>query len=258
MLHLYKRLAMGFAFFTFGFFGLFYQFLLFPAIILFIRNRQKRELIARHIIHRTFYFLIHFWRFLGIISWEVHNIERLKRNGLLVLANHLTLIDVLFLFAFIPNASAIVKAALTKNPFTWGALKAAEYLINDEGNVLIDKCVKELASGSNLIIFPEGTRTPPGQKPKLKRGAMATALAAGINPTLVRIQCVPRGLGKNQPWWDVPEKAMHFTFEVLEDLSVEPFLEQYHSNPPLATRALSRAIEEKLFVYYDYKKADLR
>lgn len=248
MKRLSRQFATGFAFFTFGFLGVFYQFMLFPGIILFVRDLDKRHKLARHIIHRTFLFFVHFGRCIGIWTWETKNIEKLRTPGQLILANHLTLVDVVFLFAFTPNASAVVKAALTKNPFTGGALKAAGYVINnDESNELIDHCVAELHKGASLIIFPEGTRTPPGQRPKLKRGAMSVALKSHTSPLMVHIDCTPLSLTKNTPWWDVPEKAMHFKFNVLGTLPIDAYLEQYQTHAPLATRAMSRDVFSILF-----------
>lgn len=251
MERLYRQFATGLAFFTFGFLGVFYQFMLFPGLILFIRNKRHRHRLARHIIHRTFLFFIHFGKVLGIWTWETKDIEQLQRPGLLILANHLTLVDVVFLFAFIPNASAVVKASLTKNPFTWGALKAAGYIINNEGEGLIDDCITEIQVGASLIIFPEGTRTPPGQRPKLKRGAMAIALKGAISPSLVHIDCAPLSLTKNTKWWDVPNQPMHFKFEFIGDLSIKPYQEQYRTHAPLATRAMSKEVFCRLFPQYD-------
>lgn len=250
MERLYRQFATGLAFFTFGFLGVFYQFILFPSLILFIRNKQKRHRVARCIIHRTFLFFIYFGKFLGIWTWETTDIEKLRRPGLLILANHLTLVDVVFLFAFIPNAGAVVKAALTKNPFTWGALKAAGYIVNNEGGELIDNCINEIKTGASLIIFPEGTRTPPGQRPKLKRGAMAIALKGAISPTLVHIDCTPLSLTKNTKWWDVPDRPMHFKFNFIGELSIEPYQEQYRTHAPLAARAMSKEIFRRLFPQY--------
>ena len=244
---LYRIAATGLAFTVFGGIGVFFQFLIFPGTVLLIRNTQKRKLLARKIIHYTFAAFIAFIKTIGILNWEGKDLEKLREPGLLILANHLTLIDVVFLFSFVPNACAIVKSTLAKNPFTWGALYAAGYITNDGGPALIEECVKELKRGSSLIIFPEGTRTPPGQRPKFKHGAMLTALESGVNPTIVKITCEPRSLTKGAHWWEVPDQPMYFTFTVLGDIDLEPFKNLYRSAPPKGVRALSRKIFSVLF-----------
>lgn len=252
MNRLWRGFAHGFGFFTFGLLGIFFQFLLFPGIVLFVRPAQRRKRVARRVVQKTFAWFLRYLRFLGILDWETRNLERLAKPGQLILANHLTLLDVVFLFSFIPNACAIVKAPLAKNPFTMGALRAAGYIINDGGYALIDRSIEELRTGASLIIFPEGTRTPWGEKPKLKHGAMATALKGAVNPTIVRISCEPLGLFKGAPWWHAPERKMHYVFEVGEELPVEPLLPLYKTCPPKAVRALARNVYNSIFLKYPH------
>ncbi len=253
MNRLYRILATGLSFLTFGLMGLLFQFLVFPPILLFVHNTDKRHRIARLVIHKSFYAFICWMRFLGILSWETERIDELRRPGQLILANHLTLIDVVFLIAFIPNSGAIVKAALAKNPFTWAPLKAAGYVINNEGPGLIEDCVKELARGNSLVIFPEGTRTPPGQKPKLKRGAIVVALQGKIAPTLVQISCTPLSLTKGNPWWNVPDRPMFFTIKICGQLAIDEYLEAFETEPSKATRALTATVYQNLFSHYRTK-----
>lgn len=242
-----RQVATGSAFSVFGGLGIFFQFLIFPGIVLIVRDRAKRKIVARRVIHVTFRYFVRFMRSVGILTWEEKNLQQLNQPGQLILANHLTLIDVVFLFSFVPNACAIVKSSLAKNPFTWGAIYAAGYITNDGGPKLIEDCVAELKTGASLIIFPEGTRTAPGVKPKFKHGAMLIALESGIDPTVVKITCEPLGLIKGAHWWDVPEKAMHFTFDVIGRLSIEPFMPLYRETPPKGVRALSRKLFSVLF-----------
>lgn len=251
MKRLYRIAITALGFFTFGFLGIFFQFLIFPGIVALVHPAQRRKRLARAVIHKTFAWFIEFLRIIGVLKWRATGLEALKEPGQLILANHLTLIDVVFLFSFTPNACAIVKEPLAKNPFTWGALYAAGYIINRGGNELIEQSIKELREGSSLIIFPEGTRTPAGIRPKLKHGAMVTSLRSGISPTLVAIDCKPIGLSKEKPWWEVTDSVMNFSFNVLGKLDISPYLPLYQDCPPKATRALSRAIFDKLFSHYD-------
>src|SRR5690606_3555824 len=100
----------------------------------------------------------------------------LQRPGLLVLANHPCLIDVVFLIAFTPNPDCIVKGGLLANPAMRGYLRLTGFLRNDRGAELIEDARSSLAAGSALIIFPEGTRTQPGQPLQFQRGAANVAL----------------------------------------------------------------------------------
>jgi len=79
-------------------------------------------------------------------------------------------------------------------------------------------------SGSNLIIFPEGTRTPADGSMALKRGAANIAVRGLRNVTPVLIRCTPAMLAKGVGWWRLPARASHFKIEIDEDIEVQPFI----------------------------------
>jgi 1-acyl-sn-glycerol-3-phosphate acyltransferase len=175
---------------------------------------------------------------LGVLTYEIHGADRLARNGLLILANHPTLIDVVLLISLIPNADCVVKSRLARNPFTRGPIKASGYVSNDSGEGLIDDCIASVRSGKNLVIFPEGTRTPRDGGRHLQRGAAYIALRGALNVTPVVIRCSPPTLSKGEPWYRIPSRRFHMTVEVGADLPVVPFLSG--STEAIAARRLTR------------------
>src|SRR4029077_834071 len=54
----------------------------------------------------------------GVLSYDFEGAERLGRPGQIIVANHPSLIDVVFLIGFTPQATCIVKEALFHNPLT--------------------------------------------------------------------------------------------------------------------------------------------
>jgi len=212
------------SFFTFGLGGLTLRIIIFPILNMFILEPRLRIRVARNIIRLAFRGFIEFMQFLGVLRYKIVGLERLERRGLLVLANHPTLIDTVFLMAFVKQAGCIVKSSLWRNPFTHSPVRAAGYIRNNNGPDLINDCVAALHTGSNLIIFPEGTRTPRDGRMKFKRGAANTAIRAICNVTPVVIRCIPLTLSKNEKWWQVPAVVPNFTIEVCEDIDVERFI----------------------------------
>jgi len=158
--------ATGFSFALFGIGGLLLGVVVFPLLLAVLRHHQRRSALARRIIHHLFRAFVGVMCALRVCSLEVRGRERLERRGLLILANHPSLIDVVFLMALVRHADCVVKGALVRNPFTRGPVRAAGWVCNDSGPGLIDDCVASLRAGNNLIIFPEGTRTPAGQTRK--------------------------------------------------------------------------------------------
>jgi 1-acyl-sn-glycerol-3-phosphate acyltransferase len=215
--------ATGFCFACFGLGGLVLGLVVFPLFVLVVQRPQRRAAWARLTIHYLFRLFTALMCTVGVCRLEVRGRERLRREGLLILANHPSLIDVVFLISLVRNADCIVKAALLRNPFTRGPVRAAGFVCNDSGPGLVDDCIAAVHGGSNLIIFPEGTRTPAGQAiGPLQRGAANLAVRGGIAVTPVRITCRPRMLGKNEKWWRVPARAGHFVIEVGDDIPVAP------------------------------------
>lgn len=246
--HAWRVLATGLAFFAFGLGGLLLRLVFFPTLRLcFWLSRQEEARFARWAVHHSFRCFVELMRVLGLLSYEVRGLDRLQRQGLLILANHPTLIDVVFLISLLPNADCVVKASLARNPFTRGPVCATNYICNDSGAGLVEDCIHSLRQGGNLIIFPEGTRTPRhGGAIRLQRGAANIAVRGRTDITPIRISCQPLSLGKGQPWWQVPPRRIHFCLEVCEDISVQAFLERADSDA-LAARQLTDYLHDYFF-----------
>ena len=235
----WRLLATGLAFSAFGLGGLLLWLAYFPLLQWLDRDPVRRTRRARLAIHHSFRLFVDIMRGLGLLRYRISGQERLARGGQLILANHPSLIDVVFLIAMVPNADCVVKAGLAHNPFTRGPVRAAGYICNDSGVGVIDDCIASLRAGNNLIIFPEGTRTTPGRPLQLQRGAANIAIRGRCDMTPVHIRCSPPALSKELPWWKVPPRIIDFSFDVRDDIEVEPFLE-VDGSEALAVRQLTR------------------
>lgn len=238
----WRVVATGVSFATFGIGGLVLGFIVAPLLNLLVRDRARRASIGRYLIHLGFRGFIEWMRLLGLLRYTIIDRHKLDRSGLLVLANHPTLLDVVFLISLIPNADCVVRSGLFKNPFTRGPLRAANYLCNDSGAGLIDDCIASLRAGNNLVMFPEGTRTPVAGPMSLQRGAANIAVRGQRDITPVRIRCVPLSLTKGLPWWRVPARRMHFTIRVDDDIAVAAFCNG--DDDALAARRLTQHLHQ--------------
>ncbi len=234
----WRVLATGLSFATFGIGGLFLRIVIFPAINLLFQNPGRRTTAARNVIRWAFRSFIAIMQGLGVLRYEIIGLEKFEREGLLIVANHPTLIDTVFLMAFVKRADCIVKSGLWNNPFTHGPVRAAAYISNENGPGLVDECIATLLNGNNLIIFPEGTRSPRQGPISLKRGAANIAVRGLRDLTPVVIRCTPSTLGKGDKWWHVPVRRAHFSIEVREDIPVQPFVSASDSET-LAARRLT-------------------
>ena len=239
----WRVVATGASFTAFGIGGLLLRVLVFPLLNLAVRDARARVALARTVIRLTFRAFVGLMRALGVLRYELHGLQRLERGGLLILANHPTLIDTVFLMAFVRHADCIVKGELWNNPFMRGPIRAAGYINNDQGPALVDACIASLRAGNNLIVFPEGTRTPACGAIVLKRGAANIAVRSGHAVTPVVIGCRPSTLGKGDPWWRVPARTVQLRIEVKEDIAVAPFTQEGASDV-LAARRFTEHLQD--------------
>jgi len=241
----WRLIATAIAFLTFGVGGVILQVVGMPLLYLLVRDRQRRQRVARRTVHLLFWAYVRFMALLGIFRFRIDGAAQLRRPGLLVVANHPTLLDVVFLLSLVPDATCIVRAGLAGNPFTRAAVQSAGYICNDSGVELVDACVKALQAGSSLIVFPEGTRSNPQQRQKWHRGAANVALRAKVALTPVWISCQPPSLRKGEPWWHIPQRQMRFHLKVLDDVPVagesNHWISDFH-----AARGLTDQIRELL------------
>jgi 1-acyl-sn-glycerol-3-phosphate acyltransferase len=94
-----------------------------------------------------------------------------------------------------------------------------------------------LREGQTLIVFPEGTRTTPGQAPVFHRGAAAIALRGARTITPVFITVRPTTLTKAEPWYRIPDRRVHVHLRVGED--IDPAAFNAAAPLPIASRRLN-------------------
>jgi 1-acyl-sn-glycerol-3-phosphate acyltransferase len=180
----------------------------------------------------------------GVLRWRVEGREHWRRDrGYLVVANHPTLIDIVFLLALFEGADCVVKASAVRNPF-WGLLvRAADYVSNEDPVALLEEAAARLEAGRTVVLFPEGTRTMPGQPPAFGAAAGVIATRAGCWCLPAVIGCTPPTLYKNLPWYRVPASRVEFSLGLREPWRVERatggFREHRH-----AAREFTRRLEE--------------
>lgn len=248
----WRGLATGLCFAIFGLGELLLAFTVFPFLLVFMRNETKRSRVAKALLHHSFRAFVWLMKSTGGLDYETRHLERLKRPGLLVLANHPSLIDIVFLISFIRQADCIVKDALINNPFTRYAILACGFIRNADKEALLENCGKSMRAGNVLIVFPEGTRSEPDHMREFKRGAAHIAVRTQRDITPVVIRANEHNLGRDSHWWKPPKKPMHFEFEVGEDIPVRPFREKQPEAPATArelTRYLTQHFWERVNGY---------
>jgi len=254
----WRILATGFCFALFGLYGVLILCLVFPLLRLLVWQRARRQALARDIVHWAFRIFCKVMTTVGVISFEVRGLEKLQRRGLLIVANHPSLIDVVMLISLLRQPDCVVKAAAWRNPFMIGPISLCGFIRNQDGPQLIDDCIDTVRRGNNLIIFPEGTRTRidallQRQVNPLQRGVANIAVRGGLSLTPVVITVTEPMLTKQQPWYQAPLRRPHFVLNVLDDIDAAQNFPA-EATPSLAARALTTFLSD--FFNRELKKDD--
>ena len=195
-------------------------FLLFPLLLACGGGTAGRRRM-RALVRATYRLFVGAARLTGLFRVEMADADRRRLRelkGRVVVANHLTLIDIIILIAHLGDATAIAKSAAARNPF-YARIVRAVFLVNDDPAGVLAEAGNLLRQGVNLIVFPEGTRTPAAATGRrLRRGAAQIAMAAGVPVLPVRLTCDPPVLAKGQPWHDVGERTIVYALEPLDEL----------------------------------------
>ena len=233
----WRLLATAISFFLFGIGGLCLRLLVFPLLACLPGDKACHQRRGRRTISWLFWRFIRLMACMGVLTYDVRGAEKLGRPGQMIIANHPSLIDVVFLIGLVRDANCVVKRSLWDNPCTRGPVRTAGYVSNDGSMDMLDLTVEGLQSGQTLIIFPEGTRTTPGQAPAFHRGAAAIALRGARMITPVTIKVSPTTLTKAEPWYRIPLRRVHFSLSVGADIDPQTFA--VLGPAPLASRKLN-------------------
>lgn len=213
----------------------------FNVLRLIIRQPERLHRMTLNSIRNSFRFFLGGLRMFGVMDFRFVGEEKFEQDaGCLVVANHPSLLDYVILASRMPRCDCIVKQALLQNPFLRGVIKAAGYLVNAGSDTLLQACEVRLQAGGTLLIFPEGTRSLPGQSMTLQRGAANIAIRAGCDVRIVHIACQPPMLTKQGKWYEIPSVKPQFVITVADKVRAGDFRDDNDLSPALAARRLTQ------------------
>jgi 1-acyl-sn-glycerol-3-phosphate acyltransferase len=143
---------------------------------------RKRKIIHRILIWHCFIYK----RLAPIKSFSCEGKEKIvSRNTYIVVSNHQSLLDIIFLNTLGLNYKWVSKIENNKIPFIGWYLWMADYISVDRNEAdskqrMFEKSSKFLKEGVSIMIFPEGTRSANGEIGFFKRGAFMLAIQTGI------------------------------------------------------------------------------
>lgn len=138
-------------------------------------------------------------RVIGGVTVEVRGREHAPSGTALVAGKHFAMLDTIVPFLALDDPAFVLKSELMALPlFGWVAAKIRLIPVDREANAtalrkLTADARDRLSDGRQILIFPEGTRTAPGDSPAYKPGV------AGLYREL-DVACTPLATNSGEHW----------------------------------------------------------
>jgi 1-acyl-sn-glycerol-3-phosphate acyltransferase len=163
--------------------------------------------------------------------------------AVVLVANHPTLCDVTSIASLFPGVVAVAGPQYAANRLL-GRLVAACGFVATGSHMLRDGEAR-LRMGFDVLVFPEGTRSPRGGGLQpFHRGAFELAARAKAPIVLLKLTCAPPALSKRLPIWKIADR--------MAVLTIEPVDVIYPADVGMDSRALCREIEQRYRDMFGY------
>lgn len=246
---IYRLIAYYVSLALFGLFGVTLN--AFCLLTAWLPGAPRRAPFYRRLIQRHFRAFLWWGSVLRLFHVRIHGFERIPAGGCVLIANHPGLMDATFLLAQLPDAICLYKPAIRRNPVLAVSARCAGYIAADGGHDSIRLAAEYVRAGATLIIFPEGTRTPPGHALlPLNPGFALIARYADRPIQLVRITTDSIILGKGRALWRPARLPANFDITLGPTVRLGPghsaratipLIEAWFRGDPDAAACLARA-----------------
>jgi 1-acyl-sn-glycerol-3-phosphate acyltransferase len=145
------------------------------------------------ISHRIARLWAHIYLRIAGVKVSVTGAEKVATPPYIFMCNHQSALDIHVLLAYLPfSFKFVAKRSLFLIPFLGWTMKRAGYISLDRENPrkalkAMDEAAKRIQDGTNILVFPEGTRSLDGKLLPFKKGVFSLAMKA-------RVPIVPVGI----------------------------------------------------------------
>ena len=143
--------------------------IVFPLLRVFKHNKISYRRAAHKAVSYALDFYIHLMSLVRISTYKINDLKALRSvRGCVIVANHPSMLDVIYILAFVRDAVCIVKAGLKKSLVS--LIVNALYITNNiDFEIMQKECAEALQSGSNLIIFRKERALPATEQTNTKK-----------------------------------------------------------------------------------------
>ncbi len=201
--------------------GITASLLFFPFLLLLTFSRERQRDFVTRWMSRAYPLFMWWLKTAQLIEYEDLELppDVPRDRPYVLIANHPSLIDVLFCLGWLEGLTTVVKAAWYRSWILRWVVKSTHYvagpgLPRDDGDYepALTRMVEAIQAGRSIVAFPEGTRSPPHVLLKFHRGPFEVACRAGVPLVPLFIGIDNPGLTKGVP---LPVAKMRYTFDWL-------------------------------------------
>ena len=206
---LYEYFALYVSLAVFGLGGILFSVI--AAVLYQLLPRRLGARLGRLLITCIFWPYIAFIESTGLFKCDLSALDALASDeSIVIVPNHPGLIDVVLAGSRLTNIVCIMKKEIQDNILFGGCARLAGYIRNDSTGNMVRAAVAELKQGSQLLIFPEGTRTTVQPVNRFTGAFPLIARRAGVPVQTVFIEYSSAFLGKDWPLWKKPQFPLTF------------------------------------------------
>ncbi len=241
--YIYGCISKIFAIIWFGLGAVFLAIFVFPFIRLFTLHHKDFGIIARAYVSHTFRVFLGNLNLSRVCMLKVEDKQAFRNiHSKIIIANHPSLLDFVYIMSLVPNSTCIVRGGLTHTPLR-GVIKQAYITNTTDFNDVLAECKKLTDKGCNVIVFPEGTRSPRIGQNNYKKGAARIALYCGCDVQPLFIGGSDKyGLGKHDPLWSYNHVEQYlYDIKMLPVISIDEFKDL---SEPIAAKHLTEKMEK--------------
>ena len=242
-LYVYRCVSKIIAILCFGLGAILLALFVFPFIRLFTLHKKDFGIIARAYVSHTFRVFLGNLNICKTSLLKVDDKQAYRNiHSKIIVANHPSLLDFVYIMSLVPNSTCIVRGGLTHTPLR-GVIKQAYITNTTDFNDVLVECNKLTDKGCNVIVFPEGTRSPRIGQNSYKKGAARIALYCGCDVLSLFIGGSDKyGLGKHDPLWSYNHVEPYlYDIKMLPVISIEQFK---NLSEPIAAKHLTEEMEK--------------
>ena len=197
----------------------------FALLAQWVLPRELGRAIGRRMISYLFRFYVLVLRVACGCRIDLHELTALAREkrAMVVVANHPSLLDAVLIVSKLPNAVCIMKGAVSHNAFLGAGSRLAGYVPNVSALSMVRGALQDLKRHqSQLVIFPEGTRTAAADISPCSATAGVIAARAKVPVQTLRITMSERYLGKGWSLFKPPPLPLSIRVECTQRFMVDP------------------------------------